>query len=88
MYINKFGKELDWDYIWVEMDKVDLRLLTQNILILCNKWFDTNLDFEYEIEEDFYNKLSETILTGGTFGFYNSNFIYINKIKIKFIIQN
>lgn len=74
MYINKFGKELDWDYIWVEMDKVDLRLLTQNILILCNKWFDTNLDFEYEIEEDFYNKLSETILTGGTFGFYNSNF--------------
>ena len=27
-----------------------------------------------EIEEEFYNKLSETILTGGTFGFYNSNF--------------
>ena len=74
VYINKFGKELDWDYIWAEMDKLDLRLLTQNILILCNKWFDTNLDFEYEIEEDFYNKLSETILTGGTFGFYNSNF--------------
>ena len=74
VYINKFGKELDWDYIWGEMDKLDLRLLTQNILILCNKWFDTNLDFEYEIEEEFYNKLSETILTGGTFGFYNSNF--------------
>lgn len=74
VYINKFGKELDWNYIWAEMDKLDLRLLTQNILILCNKWFDTNLDFEYEIEEEFYNKLSETILNGGTFGFYNSNF--------------
>lgn len=67
VYINKFGKELDWNYIWAEMDKLDLRLLTQNILILCNKWFDTNLDFEYEIEEEFYNKLSETILNGWNF---------------------
>ncbi|MDY5212289.1 nucleotidyltransferase domain-containing protein [Intestinibacter sp.] len=74
VYINKFGEELDWNYIWTEMDKLDLRLLTQNILILCNKWFDTKLDFEYEIEDEFYDKLSETILNGGTFGFYNSNF--------------
>lgn len=74
VYINKFSDELDWNYIWTELDKLDLRLLVQNILILCNKWFDTKLDFDYEIEDEFYNKLSLTILTGGTFGFYNSNF--------------
>lgn len=74
VYINKFSDELDWNYIWTELDKLDLRLLVQNILILCNEWFDTKLDFDYEIEDEFYNKLSLTILTGGTFGFYNSNF--------------
>ena len=26
------------------------------------------------LEDEFYDKLSETILNGGTFGFYNSNF--------------
>lgn len=74
VYINQFKEELDWNYIWQELEKLDLKLLGQNILVICNKWFDTKLDFEYEIEEEFYNKLSESILTGGTFGFYNSNF--------------
>ncbi|WP_455543291.1 nucleotidyltransferase domain-containing protein [Intestinibacter sp.] len=73
VYLNKFD-DLDWDYIWAELDKLDLRLLGQNILILCNKWFDTKLNFEYTIDQKFYDKLSETILLGGTFGFYNSNF--------------
>lgn len=100
VYINKFKEKLDWNYIWQELEKLDLKLLGQNILVLCNKWFDTKLDFEYDIEENFYNKLSETILTGGTFGFYNSNFRIaeirnniernnktINKVKAKVLKQ-
>ncbi|MCI6738137.1 MAG: nucleotidyltransferase family protein, partial [Intestinibacter sp.] len=74
VYINKFGDRLDWNYIWNELEKLDLKLFTENILILCNKWFDTKIDFSYDIEQDFYNKLCENILLGGTFGFNNSNF--------------
>lgn len=74
VYINKFGDELDWNYIWTELNKLDLKLFAQNILILCNKWFSTKIDFEYEIDQDFYDKLCESILLGGTFGFNNSNF--------------
>lgn len=74
VYTNKFGDELDWNYIWTELNKLDLKLFAQNILILCNKWFSTKIDFEYEIDQDFYDKLCESILLGGTFGFNNSNF--------------
>lgn len=73
VYINKFGDILDWEYIWNELDKLDLKLFTQNILVLCNKWFNTEIDFEYKIEPEFYDKLCESILLGGTFGFENSN---------------
>lgn len=74
VYINKFRDILDWEYIWNEVEKLDLKLFTQNILVLCNKWFDTKINFEYEIDEEFYDKLCESILLGGTFGFNNSNF--------------
>lgn len=74
VYISKFGDVLDWNYIWTELDKLDLRLFTQNILIICNKWFNTKIDFEYDIDREFYDKLCESILLGGTFGFNNCNF--------------
>ena len=74
VYISKFGDILDWNYIWTELDNLDLRLFTQNIFVICNKWFNTKIDFEYDIDREFYDKLCESILLGGTFGFNKSNF--------------
>lgn len=64
--------DMDWEYIWLELKKLELDKFAENIFAICNKWFDVSIDGKaYEIENDFYEKLSEMIINGGVFGFYN-----------------
>lgn len=43
------------------------------LISLTKEFFNTPVDFEYEIDEDIYTLLTETILNGGVFGYGNGD---------------
>ncbi len=80
LFINHFGTSLDWKYIWDEFDKIRLKSFAINIINLCKIWFNINTEgiisdseFKLKVDSEFYDQLSEYILSAGVFGFYNRN---------------
>lgn len=74
VFLNNFVEDLDWNYIWSELEKLNLVLFTKNIFALCSKWFDSKLPIDEPIlEENFYNRIYDFVLSKGTFGFYNND---------------
>lgn len=74
-YLKKYSKSLDWDYIWSELNKLELVTFTQIVLTLCNRWFETEIPIDaVDLESDFYEKITENVLLGGVFGFELSNY--------------
>ncbi|MGM9535033.1 MAG: nucleotidyltransferase family protein, partial [Intestinibacter sp.] len=74
-YLKKYAKNLDWNYIWGELNKLELVTFTEIIFTLCNKWFNSEIPIEpIELESDFYEKITENVLLGGVFGFELSNY--------------
>lgn len=55
------------------MKELNLEKSTLVILSICKDWFNLNIDIDYEIDSELKEKLSYTILTGGTFGYENGN---------------
>lgn len=71
VFLNFFKGKLDWAYINREIENLNLVLFSKNIYILCKRWFGLSFDFKLpEMEENFYEDLSDYILSAGTFGFY------------------
>ncbi|MDY4573482.1 MAG: nucleotidyltransferase family protein [Intestinibacter sp.] len=74
-YLKKYAKNLNWNYIWGELNKLELVTFTEIIFTLCNKWFNSEIPIEpIELESDFYEKITENVLLGGVFGFELSNY--------------
>lgn len=55
------------------MKELDLEKSTFVILSLCKEWFNLDINIDYEIDSELKEKLSNSILTGGTFGYENGN---------------
>lgn len=72
VYIKYFEYELDWNYLWGEFEKIELKKFAENILYICKYWFCTNIDVP-EMDEILYSKVEKYILEAGTFGFYERN---------------
>lgn len=81
MYMIYFRDRLDWNYINVEIEKLDLVIFTKNILILCNLWFGVKCQEQLpSLYDSFYRDLSHYILSAGTFGVYERN-IYARLLR-------
>lgn len=74
-YLKKYTHNLDWEYIWNELKKIQLTEFTKVVFTLCNKWFNSKIPIaSLEIDEEFYEKITENVLLGGIFGFELSNY--------------
>lgn len=74
-YLKKYSQILDWDYIWRELKNLELVAFTEIVFTLCNRWFHSEIPIEpFDLEEDFYEKITENVLLGGIFGFELSNY--------------
>lgn len=71
--LNKFGENLDYEYVWEELLKLNLDLFTKNIFGLCVKWFQVNIPDVY-VNYQIHETIEKYIIEGGTFGFNNRNF--------------
>lgn len=55
------------------MPELKLEKSAKTILTICKKLFRLDIPFNYEIDEEMENKLIDTIISGGVFGFSNGN---------------
>lgn len=68
--INAYGDNLNWNWIWEQLDKIGLRKYSEKIFSLCNYWFSTkvpNIDYNF----DNIDVIADYIISGGVFGFKN-----------------
>ena len=74
LFIEKYGNELDWDYIWQELEKLGLSAFARATLTLCKEWFGTKIDFlPVQMEAENYEKMKEIIFAGGVYGYCGRN---------------
>ena len=50
-------------------EKLNFEKSAKVLVALSKKYFNTPVDFEYEIDDKLYNSLEDVILNGGTFGY-------------------
>lgn len=72
VYVKKFENELNWDYLWNELEKTILKRFAENIFFICNKWFKTGINVPV-MDAELYEKIECYILDAGTYGFYDRN---------------
>ena len=69
LYIKHYKDELDWDYFWKEINKIELEKFTKNTFTLCSYWFKVKTKEEnLYLEEDFFENITKYVLNSGTFG--------------------
>lgn len=74
MFIEKYQNELDWCYIWGELDKLELSIFARAILTLCKEWFEIEISFTpIQIETESYEKMKDIIFAGGVYGYCGRN---------------
>lgn len=74
MFIERYENELDWCYIWRELDKLGLSVFARVILKLCKEWFGIEVSFEpIQIQLGSYEKMKEIIFAGGVYGYCGRN---------------
>ena len=74
VFIEKYQNELDWSYIWSELEKMGLFVFAKAILMLCKEWFGLEINFEpIKIQEENYEKMKEIIFAGGVYGYCGRN---------------
>ncbi|MBM7871297.1 hypothetical protein JOC70_002795 [Clostridium pascui] len=82
MYLIYFKDSLNWNYIKEELQRLELEVFFDNIRKLCNKWFDIECFDKLEnSDENFYEVLSEYIVSAGTFGFHERNIFSVQISK-------
>lgn len=60
--------DIDYNFLWRELDRLKLTDFAHCIFYLCRRWFDVNVD-DHIIDDEIYEALSKHILEGGVFGF-------------------
>lgn len=74
LFMEKYGNELNWDYIWQELEKLGLSAFARATLTLCKEWFGTKIDFlPMQMEAENYEKMKEIIFAGGVYGYCDRN---------------
>ena len=68
---NKYN--IDANEFLTIMTSLNLEKSSKTILSLCKKLFKLDIPLDYKIDEDIENKLLDTIISGGVFGFSNGN---------------
>lgn len=70
LYVKHYQKQMDWDYIWQEADKLKLKEFIENLLFICKQWFhiETTVSSK-KMENQTHILFEEYILSGGVFGF-------------------
>ncbi len=70
VFLKKFDRELDWDWLWRELDRLKLKRLAEHIIQLSGRWFGFGSHtVDSDMDEDLYEELTATVLDGGVFGF-------------------
>ena len=72
VYLKHFEKEIDFDYVNKELDKIMLSKFSNNIFYLCKYWFESKVECK-KISCDLFLQIQKYILEAGVFGFYNRN---------------
>ena len=71
-YLKKHP-DLDFEYLWSELDKISLTTFAKKVFCVCNRFFGTKIPPDCgSLSDEVYEEFSEFILAGGTFGFSNS----------------
>ena len=66
------GKGMDWDWIAGQLEELKLLDFTKTCFALCNRWFGVEMPFlSGELEEDFYQEITEKVFLDGIFGHAN-----------------
>ena len=70
LYVKHYQKQMDWDYIWQEADKLKLKDFIENLIFICKQWFhiETTVFFK-KMEIQTQSLFEEYVLSGGVFGF-------------------
>ena len=67
-FMAKLGA-LDWDFICVELDKIELLEFAKVCFALCNKWFGVEFPIEHEdISDELFDEITEKTFSDGVFG--------------------
>lgn len=70
LYIKHYDKQMDWQYIWEEADKLQLRDFIENMLFICWSWFHVETEVSAErMDSRIQAIFEEYVLSGGVFGF-------------------
>ncbi|MDD4238164.1 MAG: nucleotidyltransferase family protein [Desulfotomaculaceae bacterium] len=62
LYNQCYGGRMDWNYIWTEVDKINLREFAENILGLCEVWFGNAQS------KELYEEMTAYIFSSGAYG--------------------
>lgn len=74
VFLKKLDNELDWNWLWKELEKLKLKILAEHMIQLSKRWFGIGSHtVSSEMSEDLYEELTEVILDGGVFGFADTN---------------
>ena len=70
LYVKHYQKQMDWDYIWQEADKLQLKEVIENLIFICKQWFhiETTVSSK-KMETQTQSLFEEYVLSGGVFGF-------------------
>lgn len=70
LYVRHYQKQMNWDYIWREADKLKLKDFIKNMLFICHKWFHIELSTSLpQMDLQTQTIFEEYVLSGGVFGF-------------------
>lgn len=70
LYIKHYDKQMDWQYIWREADKLRLRDFIENMLSICRSWFHVETaSSAKKMDTRTQAIFEEYVLSGGVFGF-------------------
>ena len=76
LFIEKFADEMNIEQIIEETKKLKLYKFLCLTNAICNMWFGTRKCFDdYNISGDLYIEITNYVLNGGVFGFYNDGYL-------------
>lgn len=74
VFLKKFDTELDWNWLWRELEKLKLKILAEHIIQLSQRWFGIgSYTVTAQMSEELYEDLSVAILEGGIFGYADTD---------------
>ena len=76
--------DLDWDWLEPVLDKLSLKTFMKVCFTFCRRWFDVDMPFCEELDEDLFIASTKKIFLNGVFGFQdrsNENNPDINRVR-------